>query len=40
MIIHSADISLFQKHLRAELAVIKSASGIQTDDTPKPTTVI
>ena len=40
MLIHSADISLFQKHLRAELAAIKSASGIQTEDTFKPTTVI
>ena len=40
MLIHSADISLFQKHLRAELAAIKSASGIQTDDTFKTTTVI
>ena len=27
MLIHSADISLFQKHLRLELDAIRSAAG-------------
>lgn len=29
MLIHSADISLFQKHLRLELAAVKQAAGLQ-----------
>ncbi len=30
MLIHSADISLFQKHLRLELAAVKSIAGLAT----------
>jgi len=40
MLIHSADISLFQKHLQLELAAIKKAVGISSDDTTSSTPVI
>ncbi|MBL6704989.1 MAG: aldolase [Planctomycetaceae bacterium] len=33
MLIHSADISLFQKHLQIELAAIKTAAGLTREDT-------
>jgi 4-hydroxy-2-oxoheptanedioate aldolase len=32
-LIHSGDISLFQKHLRLELAAIKEAAGLKVTDT-------
>jgi len=31
MLIHSADISLFQKHLRLELATVKQMAGVKTE---------
>ncbi len=40
MLIHSADISLFQKHLQMELAAIKTAIGLVREDTASSTTVI
>jgi 2-keto-3-deoxy-L-rhamnonate aldolase RhmA len=33
MLIHSADISLFQKHLQSELAAIRQAAGLTRPDT-------
>lgn len=33
MLIHSADISLFQKHLQMELSAIKTAAGLTREDT-------
>ena len=35
MLIHSADISLFQKHLQMELSAIKTAAGLTREDTCK-----
>jgi 4-hydroxy-2-oxoheptanedioate aldolase len=40
MIIHSADISLFQKHLRLELAEIKQGAGLNASREPVPAPVI
>lgn len=37
LLIHSADILLFQKHLKAELKAVKQAAGLQVaDQTPRP----
>ncbi len=40
MLIHSADISLFQKHLRLELEAIRSAADIAPDASASSTTLI
>ena len=40
MLIHSADISLFQKHLQLELNAIRAVTGSFSQDTPKSSTVI
>jgi 2-keto-3-deoxy-L-rhamnonate aldolase RhmA len=40
MLIHSADISLFQKHLQLELAAIKKAVGLANEDASSSATVI
>ena len=40
MLIHSADISLFQKHLRLELEFIRSAADIAPDSSASSTTLI
>ena len=37
MLIHSADIILFQKHLKTELKAVKQAAGLRVaDQTPRP----
>jgi 4-hydroxy-2-oxoheptanedioate aldolase len=33
MLIHSADVSLFQKHLQTELSAIRTAAGLTSEDT-------
>lgn len=40
MLIHSADISLFQKHLRLELDAIRSATGLSADAASSTTALI
>ena len=40
MLIHSADISLFQKHLQRELTAIKSAAGLWNNDTGSSTPIV
>ena len=40
MLIHSGDISLFQKQLRRELAAIKKGAGLSSHDTTRSTPVI
>ena len=40
MLIHSADISLFQKHLRLELNAIRSAAGVATAGDASSTALI
>jgi len=40
MLIHSADISIFQKHLRLELEAIRSAADIASDASAASTTLI
>lgn len=40
MLIHSADISLFQKHLQLELGAIKTMAGLSNDDTANSAPVI
>ncbi len=40
MLIHSADISLFQKHLRLELDAIRSAAGLSADAATSATTLV
>ena len=40
MLIHSADISLFQKHLQLEMAAIKTAIGLAREDTASSAPVI
>jgi hypothetical protein len=40
MLIHSADISLFQKHLRLELESIRFAAHITPDASTASTTLI
>lgn len=39
-LIHSADISLFQKHLRLELAAVKQAAGLETTSADSSTVTI
>lgn len=39
MLIHSADISLFQKHLNLELAAVKQAAGLSTASPTDPSQV-
>jgi 4-hydroxy-2-oxoheptanedioate aldolase len=34
LLIHSADLTLFQKHLRRELAAVKQAAGIGSPARP------
>jgi 4-hydroxy-2-oxoheptanedioate aldolase len=40
MLIHSADISLFQKHLPLELAAIRKAVGLSNEDASNSTPII
>ena len=40
MLIHSGDISLFQKHLQLEMAAIKTANGLAGEDTASSAAVI
>ncbi|TDU70590.1 4-hydroxy-2-oxoheptanedioate aldolase [Prosthecobacter fusiformis] len=40
MLIHSADISLFQKHLRLELAAVKQAAGLNASPAETSTVTI
>ncbi|MES2507820.1 MAG: aldolase/citrate lyase family protein [Verrucomicrobiota bacterium] len=40
MLIHSADISLFQKHLRLELSAVKSLAGLSVESAPGNTVII
>jgi len=39
-LIHSADISLFQKHLRLELEAIRASAGISTSGSSRGTPLI
>jgi len=36
LLIHSADITLFKKHLQAELKAIKQAAGLQEEGRARP----